>query len=92
MNSRDFNYGLIIGIIATVVGMNLFSFLCEDVERKAYSDRLVIRYYNKMNEYDNSIVVDMIKSSGIQTNFSNREFSIGAHDVVYRLSNPMKRK
>lgn len=84
---KDYWLGFVSGICATLVA----SFFIGAVRFAAdhdYKDRLTIEYENNENEYERKLVLDMVNSSNIQTNFLNKDYHYGKYTVKYVLTNP----
>ena len=87
MDMKDYWLGFVSGTCATFV-VSLLVSVIHFVADHDYKDRLTIEYNNNENEYERKIVLDMINSSNIQTNFLNKDYHYGKYTVKYVLTNP----
>ena len=87
MDYRDYWLGFVSGICATLV-VSLLIGVARLIADNDYKDRLTIEYNNNENEYERKLVLDMVNSSNIQTNFMNKDYHYGKYTVKYVLTNP----
>lgn len=88
---NDFWKGAISGWISSI-GVILLWWLMSDVHNNSgYSDKMVIEYHCPVKEYNRDLFLDMVKTSGIQTNFLNKECSMDKYRIKYTLTNPEKK-
>ena len=88
--NSDFCWGVFTGvIISTIVGV-FIAIMCWVNANKGFENKLVIQYYNPNKEYDREMVRNMVNASGIQTNFTNKTFSMDKYWIEYRMTNPTK--
>ena len=87
MNMKDYWLGFVSGICATLITSLLLSVIYF-ASNNDYKDRLTIEYNNHENEYERKLVLDMVNSSNIQTNFVNKDYHYGKYTVKYVLTNP----
>ncbi len=76
----DYVAGVMSGIVTTLtVGFVLFAifaYLSNDCK-----DKLTIKYVNNEKTYERKIVADMVESSGIWTNFVNRNVEMNSASI-----------
>jgi hypothetical protein len=86
------NSGLLIGLIATIVTSIVVSVAICTVDHvlttSGYENELVIKYHNPSKEYDRQMVLDMVNSSQVFTNFTVKEIKMDRHWIEYRMTNP----
>ena len=82
---RDLSLGFLLGTTFCLFAFFLF-WLFSNI---GYSNRLIIRYRSD-KKYDRDFVTAMVNSSGIQTNFVNKQVSMGTHCIEWDLSNPIR--
>ena len=84
----DFVKGLFAGLV--LAGMIVFFYfvISSVTDNSGYKDKLVIEYHCPDKEYNRELVYDMMMSSGIQTNFLNKECSMDKYRIQYKLTNP----
>lgn len=87
MDKKDYWLGFVSGIFATLVTLLLIGVI-HLAATHDYKDRLTIEYNNTENEYERKLVLDMVNSSNIQTNFINKDYHYGKYTVKYVLTNP----
>ena len=90
MENESFIMGIIAGAVAVAVIWILSSILCIAQENSGYENKLIIRYHNPTQEYDRQMVLDLVDKSGIATNFANKEVSMSARRMEWRMTNPKK--
>jgi hypothetical protein len=84
----DFGYGLFTGLIVTSF-LAITGFIIHGAnENSGYKDKMVIEYHCPDKEYERHLILDMVNGSGIQTNFVNKEVTMGKYYIKYRLTNP----
>ena len=88
--NQDFCAGVLVGIIISCVIIASVGIIKYNVENSGYENKLVIKYHNPTQEYDREMVRNMVNASGIQTNFTNKTFSMDKHWIEYRMTNPSK--
>lgn len=88
--NQDFRAGVIVGIIISCAILALVGVIKWHVENSGYENKLVIKYHSPNKEYDREMVRNMVNASGIQTNFTNKTFSMDKHGIEYRMTNPSK--
>ena len=78
-----------------VMGMAIMLFLCiatvlwnRDHENTGYKDKMILSYHCPGKQYERQLFNDLVEKSGIQTNFVNKEVTMDAHTIRYRLTNP----
>ena len=86
--NEDFFAGILVGILISCVMLLLAGIVKHACETTGYENKLVIRYHNPNREYDREMVRNMVNGSGIQTNFSNKTFSMDKYWIEYRMTNP----
>lgn len=59
-------------------------------EYEGYEDKMVIEYHCPGKDYERQLFLDMVNGSGIQTNFTNKSFSMDKHTIKLRMTNPTK--
>ena len=88
--NQDFCAGVLVGILVSCVIIASVGIIKYNVENSGYENKLVIKYHNPTQEYDREMVRNMVNASGIQTNFTNKTFSMDKHWIEYRMTNPSK--
>ena len=88
--NQDFCAGVLVGVIISCVIIASVGIIKYNVENSGYENKLVIKYHNPTQEYDREMVRNMVNASGIQTNFTNKTFSMDKHWIEYRMTNPSK--
>ena len=88
--NQDFCAGVLVGIIISCVIIAIAGVIKWNVENNGYENKLVIKYHNPTKKYDREMVRNMVNASGIQTNFTNKIFSMDKHWIEYRMTNPSK--
>lgn len=88
MKNKEFLLGFIAGMVL-VAFITLLSLVFQSVnENSGYKDKMVIEYHCPSKEYERKLIYDLVSNSGIQTNFVNKECTMGKWGVKYRLTNP----
>lgn len=84
----DFVKGLFAGL--ALAGMIVFLYVVFSAvsDNSGYKDKLMIEYHCPDKEYNRELVYDMMRTSGIQTNFLNKECSMDKYRIQYKLTNP----
>ena len=85
---KDFVKGLIAGFAISGMIIFLYSTFSMAAEYGGYKDKLVIEYHCTEKEYNRKIILDMMKESGMQTNFINKECTMDKYRMRYRFTNP----
>ena len=88
--NQDFCAGVLVGVIISCVIIASVGIIKYNVENSGYENKLVIKYHNPYTKYDREMVRNMVNGSGIQTNFTNKIFSMDKHWIEYRMTNPSK--
>lgn len=88
--NQAFCAGALVGILITCVILFISWIIKWDVENTGYENKLVIKYHSPHKEYDREMVRNMVNASGIQTNFTNKTFSMDKYWIEYRMTNPTK--
>ena len=74
--------------------MLLLVFFCalimDAIEYKGYKDKLVIEYHTPSGGDNKDLILDMVRATGIQTNFLYEEKKMTKDFIKYRLTNPLK--
>ena len=86
--NQDFCAGILIGILISCIIVTIVGVVQHACETTGYENKLIIKYHNPTREYDREMVRNMVNGSGIQTNFTNKTFSIDKHWIEYRMTNP----
>ena len=84
---NDCMTGFMAGLLASIV-IAISAFAVRSYRNSICRDKLTIEYVCNDKEYDRKIFYDMLESSGVQTNFINKEFTMDKHSVKCILSNP----
>ena len=87
-SNEDFGFGFLFGIIVTAAVAALIWKICDGIENSGYSDKLVVEYHCPDKEYERKLARDMVNNSNVQTNFVNKDVTMGKHFIKYRLTNP----
>jgi hypothetical protein len=87
MDMKDYWLGFVSGICATLVASFLISAIHFAADHD-YKDRLTIEYNNTENEYERKMVRDMVNGSGIETNFTYKDYHYGKYSIKYIFKNP----
>ena len=88
--NQDFCAGVLVGIIISCVAILTVGVIKWSAENSGYENKLIIKYHSPSKEYDREMVRNMVNGSGIQTNFTNKIFSMDKHWIEYRMTNPTK--
>lgn len=88
--NQDFCAGILVGIIISCAILAIFGVIRWSAENSGYENKLIIKYHNPTKEYDREMVRNMVNGSGIQTNFTNKIFSMDKYCIEYRMTNPSK--
>ena len=89
-DNKDFILGFFAGA-ALVAFITALSWVFQSVsENSGYKDKMVIEYHCPGKEYERKLIRGLVNSSGIQTNFVNKECTMNKWGVKYRLTNPDK--
>ena len=96
-NERKFNMsdgvgtfagGIMTGMVITLaLGIVIMS-TSESQENSGYKDKMILSYHCPGKQYERQLFNDLVERSGIQTNFVNKEVTMDAHRIRYRLTNP----
>ena len=84
----EFIGGFIAGIGLMVLITVITLVVRESHECGGYQDKMIIEYHCPSKEYERKLIHDLVNNSGIQTNFVNKECTMGKWGVKYRLTNP----
>ena len=57
-------------------------------ENSGYKDKMILSYHCPGKQYERQLFNDLVERSGILTNFINKEVTMDAHRIRYRLTNP----
>ena len=88
--NQDFFAGMLVGILIACATLLVAGIIKWNVETSGYENKLVIKYHSPNKEYDREMVRNMVNASGIQTNFTNKTFSMDKYWIEYRMTNPTK--
>ena len=86
----DFIGGFIAGFGLMVLAVVITFIVRNSNEYSGYTDKMVIEYHCPSKEYERTLIHNLVHESGIQTNFVNKEVTMGKWGVKYRLTNPDK--
>ena len=70
--------------------MLLLVFFCALIEHQGYKDKLVIEYHTPSGGDNKDLILEMVRATGIQTNFLYEEKKMTKDFIKYRLTNPLK--
>lgn len=87
---NDFGWGVVLGIVTSIIALILFSAIRFSQENNGFKDRMTISYLCTDKEYERKLINDLVVGSGITTNFINKEVSMDKWSVRYKLTNPNK--
>lgn len=86
--NTDFFAGLTLGIVASIiVSVAVWSVYYKSTTY-GYENKLVIKYHSPGKEYDRQMVLDMVNSSQVWTNFVVKEIKMDRHWIEYHMMNP----
>ena len=88
--NQDFCAGMLVGLLFACVIVLCAGVIKYNMENSGYENKLIIKYHSPHKEYDREMVRNMVNASGIQTNFTNKIFSMDKHWIEYRMTNPSK--
>ena len=83
----EYGYGVLTGVFLTLFVGFIFLVIYLSCQND-YKDQLVVKYYNNAVEYERKMAIDMVESSGVATNFVNKEVSMGKHGIEWVFTNP----
>lgn len=87
-DNASFLVGLVLGLILGLTIWFLTSVFSIAHENSGYKDKLIIEYHCPKQEYERKLFSHMMETSGIQTNFINKEYIMNKYMVKCRLTNP----
>ena len=88
MDNESFLGGLIVGaIVSTAIWIGCIV-IRSDAEVSGYKDKMILEYHCPGKQYERQLFNDLVEISNIQTNFVNKEITMDAHMIKYRLTNP----
>ena len=87
MDMKDYWLGFVSGICATLV-VSLLIHVIYFAEDHDYRDKMTIEYICPDKEYERKMFLDMVNGSGIETNFTYRDYHYGKYSIKYILKNP----
>ena len=70
--------------------MLLLVFFCALIEHQGYKDKLAIEYHTPSGGDNKDLILEMVRATGIQTNFLYEEKKMTKDFIKYRLTNPLK--
>ena len=87
---QEFIKGFFSGIALMLFLAFVWFLFTEVTENQGYKDKLVIEYHTPSGGDNKDLILDMVRATGIQTNFLYEEKEMTKHFIKYRLTNPEK--
>ena len=86
--TATFAGGIITGmVIMLILSIGILS-IRESSENSGYKDKMILSYHCPGKQYERQLFNDLVERSGVLTNFVNKEVTMDAHRIRYRLTNP----
>lgn len=87
-NTGDFIYGMFLAtLLWAVVAAGTF-IIHTATEHMGYSEKLVMEYHNPNSEYERTLFMNLLESSGVETNFLNKTCTMYKYGISITLTNP----
>lgn len=87
---QEFTKGFLAGIALMLLLAFFWALIMDVKENQGYKDKLVIEYHTPSGEGNKDLIIDMVRATGIQTNFLYKETKMTKTFITYRLTNPEK--
>lgn len=86
---KEFFQGFFSGIAPMLLLVFFGVILMDANEYQGYKDKLVIEYHTPSGGDNKDLIIDMVRATGIQTNFLYEEKKMTKGFIKYRLTNPL---
>ena len=84
----DFLKGMGFASVMWLAAIVLYNVVSEALEEVGVDNRLTIEYYSPRNEYDRELVETIMRDSGIESRFKDKDVKMTKFRIRYVLENP----